>query len=97
MGGQGGERNDDGEESKGQATVPDESHVDLYVHGFWKWGTSALFDMQLVNLDAGSYLHQTSTKDLAMAEKEKKDKNLQPCLKRRCYFSPTVYCVDGIP
>ena len=31
----------------GQATVPDESWADVSVHGFWKWGTTALFDMQI--------------------------------------------------
>ena len=28
-----------------QAKVPDESREDVSVHGFWKLGTSALFDM----------------------------------------------------
>ena len=41
----------------GQENVPDESWADVSVHGFWKWGTTAIFDMQIVNLDAGSYLH----------------------------------------
>ena len=48
----------------GQATVPDESRVDVFVHGFWKWGTTALFDMRKVNLDAGSYLCQMYAKAL---------------------------------
>ena len=60
--------------------VPDESWSDLFTHGFWNWGTTALFDMQIVNLDTGSYLHQTSAKDLDTSDKEKKDKYLQPCL-----------------
>ena len=47
----------------------DESRVGVSVHGFWKWGTTALFDMQIVNLDAGFYLRQTSAKALATAEK----------------------------
>ena len=53
----------------GQATVPDESQADVSVHGFWKWGTTALFYMLIVNLDAVSYLRQTSAKALATAEK----------------------------
>ena len=36
--------------------VPDESKIDVSVYGFWKCGTTALFDMIIVNLDAGSYL-----------------------------------------
>ena len=39
-----------------QVRVLDESRADVAVHGFWKWGTSALFDMQIINLDARSYL-----------------------------------------
>ena len=38
----------------GQATVIDESQADLSIHGFWKWSTSDHFDMQIVNLYAGS-------------------------------------------
>ena len=50
--------------------VPDESRVDVSVYVFWKWVTTALFDVQIFNLDMGFYLHQTSPKALAMAEKE---------------------------
>ena len=32
-----------------------------------------------------------------MAEKEKKDKYLQPCLDSRGSFTPMVYSADGIP
>ena len=71
--------------------------MDVSVHGFWKWGTNALFDVRIVNLDAGSYLPQTSEKALATAEKDKKDKYLQPCLERRRSFTPMVYSADGIP
>ena len=76
--------------------MPDESQADVSSHGFWKWGTSALFDMRIVSLDASSYMRQTSTKDLATAEKEKKDKFLQPCLDHSCSFSPMVYPTDRI-
>ena len=53
--------------------------------------------MQIVNLDMGSYLCQTSANTLATADKDKKDKYLQPCLERRRYFSPMVYSADVIP
>ena len=53
-----------------QATVPDESQVDVSVHCFWKWGTSAIFDKQIVKFDAGSYRLQTPANALATAEKE---------------------------
>ena len=54
--------------------IHDESQVDISIHGHWKLGTSALFDMLIVNLYAGYYLRQTSVKALAIVEKGKKDK-----------------------
>ena len=56
-----------------------------------------MFDIQIVNLDAGSYLRMTPEKSLAKAEKEKKYLYLQACLERRRTFAPMVYSVDGIP
>ena len=70
-GGQDRGGNEDGEGATGKAMVPDESRTDLSVHGFWKWGTSALFDMRIVNLDAGSYLRHKFVKALATVDKEK--------------------------
>ena len=63
---------------------------------FWNWGTYAIFDMEIVSLDAGSYLCQTSVKALATADKEKKDKNLQSGLDCRRSFTPVVYSTYGI-
>ena len=63
---EGGEQG--GEEGvTGQEMVPDKSRADVALHGFWKWGTTTLFDMQIVNLDTVSYLRQTSAKALEMA------------------------------
>ena len=94
---QNGEEQDGEEGATRQETVPEESRADVSVHGCWKWGTTAIFDMKIVNLDAGSYLSQTSANALATEEKDKKDKYLQPCLERRCSFTTMVYSVDGIP
>ena len=81
----------------GQATVPDESRVNVSVHGFWKWGTTALFDMLIFHLHAGSYLRQTSAKALVTVDKDKNDRYLQPCLERRRSFTPMMHSTDGIP
>ena len=80
----------------GHAPVPAKSRADASVHGFWNWVNSALFDMQIVNLDAGSYLCQTSEKAPATEEKEKNNNYLQPCLERSRSFTPMVYSTDGI-
>ena len=49
----------------------------MRAHGFWKRGTTAMFNIRIVNLDAGSYLSITPEKALAKAEKEKKYLYLQ--------------------
>ena len=54
-----------------------ESRADVSAHGFWTRRTTAMFDIRIVNLDAGSYLLMTPEKALAKAEKEKKDLYLQ--------------------
>ena len=80
-----------------QVQVPEESRADISAHGFWKRGTTAMFDIRIFNLNAGFYLHMTAEKALAKAEKEKKDLYLQACLERRRTFTPMVYSADGIP
>ena len=63
-----------------QAIVTDESREDVSIHVFWKWGTSALFNMKIFNLYTDSYLRHMSEKALIMADTEKRDKYLQPCM-----------------
>ena len=40
----------------GQLLVTVESRADVSFHGFWKRGTTVMFDIRIDNLDAGSYL-----------------------------------------
>ena len=47
-----------------------------------------MFDIRIVNLDAGSYLHLTPVKALAKAEKENKYLYLQACLECKRTFTP---------
>ena len=77
--------------------MPDEVRSDVSVHDFCKWGTSALFDMVIINLDVGYYLLQTSAKALATAEKEKRYKYPHPCMCSSSSFTPMVYSTDRIP
>ena len=53
--------------------------------------------MQIVNLDAGSYMNQTSTKALVMAEQEKTEKYPYKFFGCRHSFTPMVYSTDLIP
>ena len=57
----------------GQEEVPAESKADVSAHCFWKQGTTTMFDIRIVNLNAGFYLRMMPEKALAKAEKEKKD------------------------
>ena len=41
-------------EQLGQVVVHAESRADVIAHGFWKRDTIAMFDIRVVNLDAGS-------------------------------------------
>ena len=40
----------------GQVVLPAELRADVIAHGFWKRGTTAMFNIRIFNLDAGSYL-----------------------------------------
>ena len=53
----------------GQVVVPAESREIVSAHGFWNRGSTAMFGIINVNLDAGSYLRMTPVKALAEAEK----------------------------
>ena len=56
-----------------------------------------MFDIRIVNLDAGSYLCMMPENVLAKAEMDKKGIYLQDCLECRRYFTPMVYYVYIIP
>ena len=81
----------------GQVEVPAESRADVSAHSFWKRGTTAIFDIQIVNLDVGSSLRMTLEKDLAKAEKDENDSYLQDCLESIRDFTPMVYSLDREP
>ena len=55
-----------------------------------------MIDIQIFNLNAGSYLRMTPEKALAKAEKKNKAFYLQGCLERRRTFTHMVYSTDRI-
>ena len=80
-----------------QIAVPAESRFGVSAHSFWKWGTTAMFDIRTFNLDVGSYLSMTPKKALPKAYKYKKDLYLQACLECRRFLTLIVYSAYGIP
>ena len=56
-----------------------------------------MFDIRIVNLNAGSHLCMTPEKDLSKVKKDKKDLYIQACLEHRHCFTPMVYSSDVIP
>ena len=56
-----------------------------------------MFDIRIVNLDAGSYLRMTPEMAIAKTEKEKKNLYLETCLGCRRTFTPMVYSADRNP
>ena len=45
-------------------TAPEEMWDYISSHGFWKRGTTTMFDMRIVNLDARSYVKMMHEKAL---------------------------------
>jgi hypothetical protein len=78
------------------AAVQPEIRGDVAVHGFWRRGATAIFDIRVTDTDAPSNRGQDPHKVLARHEKEKKDKYVDHCLARRRHFTPLVFSVDGL-
>ena len=47
-----------------QVELPAKFRAYVSPHSFWKWGTTAMFDIRIFNLDAVSYLCMTPEKAL---------------------------------
>ena len=89
-------RDGNGRNNAAGAEEPPELRGDVAVHGFWRRGTTAIFDIRVTDTDAPSNRNQDPHKVLARHEKEKKDKYVEPCLARRRTFTPLVFSVDGL-
>jgi hypothetical protein len=85
-----------GARARGAATILPETRGDVAVHGFWKRGATAIFDIRVTDTDAPTYRGLAPQKVLAKHEKEKKDKYVEHCLARRRHFTPLVFSVDGL-
>jgi hypothetical protein len=87
----------DGIDAQGNAAeLPPDLRGDVAAHGFWKRGTTAIFDIRVTDTDTPSARGLDPAKILKRHEKEKRDKYLEPCLARRRHFTPLVFSVDGM-
>jgi hypothetical protein len=73
-----------------------DSRGDIAAHGFWRRGTTAVFDVRIADTDAPTCRGQEPMKVLRRHEKEKKTKHLAACVARRRHFTPLVFSVDGL-
>ena len=70
--------------------------ADLCVQGVWLPQAEALFDICIIDTDAQSYLGQSPTQVISVAENEKKRKYLDVPVVRHAHFTPLCFSVDGI-
>jgi len=79
------------------ATEPQpELRGDVSAHGFWKRGTTTIFDIRVTDTDAASYRTTDPKTVLQRHEREKKAKYNNLCLARHRHFTPLVFSVDGM-
>jgi hypothetical protein len=73
-----------------------EMRGDTGVHGFWRRGTTAIFDVRVTDTDGKSQRGMEPMAVLRRHEKAKKDKYGALCVARRRTFTPLVFSVDGM-
>ena len=78
------------------AKIDPDLQGDIGVHGFWKCGVSAIFDIRITDTDAKSYRGMDPHKVLKSQEREKKKTYSDACRNRYRHFTPLVFSVDGL-
>jgi hypothetical protein len=76
--------------------VGPELRGDIAAHGFWKRGTTAIFDVRVTDTDCKSNRGRDPAKILLAHETEKRLQYLEPCLQRRKHFTPLVFSAAGL-
>jgi hypothetical protein len=80
-----------------RGTTPQpELRGDVSVHGFWRRGTTAIFDIRVTDTEAASNRGVDPKKVLKRQEQEKKNKYNALCQERHRDFTPLVFSVDGL-
>ena len=62
----------------------------------WLPQAETLFDICIIDTDAQSYLGQSPTQVLSIAENEKKRKYLDAAVARHAHFTPLCFSVDRV-
>ena len=77
--------------------APQELRGNVGVHGFWRRGRQAVFDIRVTDIDAASsYKNTAPEKVLRRQEEAKKRLYVVPCREAQKSFTPLVYSVDGM-
>ena len=88
----GGKKNIKGSLSKDKGELDE----DLLIRYLWMKGAYIIHDMRAVNTEATSYQSKKPEKCLETAEKAKKKKDLDTCLKHCCNFTTFVASVESL-
>jgi len=79
------------------ATEPQpELHGGVSAHGFWKQGTTTIFDIRVTDMDAASYRTTDPKTVLQCHECKKKAKYNNLCLACHWHFTPLVFSDNGM-
>ena len=84
-----------GEGATGAEVLP-ELRGDIAAHGFWKRGTTTIFDVRITDTEVKSNRGRDPMKVLASHEDAKKAKYNDACQRQRRHFTPLVFSVDGL-
>lgn len=85
-----------GAQGAAQGTPPPALRGDVGAHGFWRSGTTAVFDIRVTDTDAAKHRNRDPAKALAKQENEKKQKYGEACREAHMHFTPLVFSVDGM-
>jgi hypothetical protein len=88
-------RDSRGPTGSGTEVLPD-LRGDIAAHGFWRRGTTAIFDVRVTDTDVPSNRAMDPAKIVQRHEREKRAKYLDLCLACRRHFTPLVFSVDGL-
>lgn len=81
---------------EGEGNILHENHGDILIRGLWQRGTESILDVQVVHLEAPSYIKRKSDKVLASLERAKQGKYECDCHVVQQTFSPFVLSADGM-